>query len=314
LDACIAVVLRDRYSVVTRCLAGLEAQGLDKLPTLVVADEAPARLRAEWTSRFPWVEFAFVDRPLNGGEARNVALERASAPVIAVFDADLQGEPGWLDRCRERLRDTGAAAVGPVVVYDDGTIHTAGNLEYATVKDGVQYVFKEMRYMGLPYLEDSALEPALIDYAEYHCMVIDVEAARAVGGFDSAMPEFGEIDFGRRLRSAGCEVWVEPSAVVHVSQEAPVELDDIPLFIRRWDPVEIGRGGERFREVWGVDVEERGVFDDFLRRYNGNLGPLPRRWPEPWALAVDRGVRRTGRGMVRAGRQLASRARLMFGT
>jgi glycosyltransferase involved in cell wall biosynthesis len=306
--------LRDRYSVVGRCLAGLQAQGLDKLPTLVVADEAPAHLRAEWVSRFPWVEFAFVDRPLNAGEARNLALERASAPVMAVFDADLQGEPGWLDACRERLRETGAAAVGPIVVYDDGTIHTAGNLEYATVEDGMQYVFKEMRYMGMPYLEDSALEPSLIDYAEYHCLVIDVAAARAAGGFDSAMPEFGEIDFGRRLRSAGREVWVEPGAVVHVSQEAPVEVDDIPLFIRRWDPAEIRRGGERFREVWGVDVEERGVFDDFLRRYNGKLGPLPRRWPQPWALAVDRGVRRTGRGMVRAGIQLASRARLMFGT
>ena len=64
-----------------------------------------------------------------------------------------------------------------------------------------------------------------------------------------------------RLRAAtapaGREVRVEPRAIIRASQEAPVEVDDIPLFIRRWDPAEIRRGGERFREVWGVDVEER---------------------------------------------------------
>ncbi len=200
---------------------------------------------------------------------------------------------------------TGAAIVVPVVIYPEGMIHAAGNMEYPNHVDGVTYVHKEHRYYGMPYDEGCDLPAVEVDYAESHCFLADVDALKAAGGFDEELVEFGEVDTGRRVRAIGRSVWVEPAAVVHTDQDSLIELEDVEVFRRRWDPQAIARSRQRFMDVWKVDVGEEGRFDEFVSIYNSRLGLLPRRYPRPWTVVLDRKVH----GLAIRVRKVAQRTR-----
>ncbi len=214
-----------------------------------------------WKAEFPTVSFVFSDEILTAGRSRNMVIEQVNTPAVALLDADLIPYPGWLDRCCERLRgESAAAVVVPLILEAPDRVHAAGNLEYMNRTGGVDYLHKELRFGGMPYGERCALPAAAVDYGEAHCLVCDVSAVRAVGGFDDELAEFGDVDLGRRVRRAGHEVWFEPRSVVYFQQSAPIELEDIDVFAWRWAPRTLSRSGSRFADLWGVDITEEGAF------------------------------------------------------
>ena len=313
-DTCsIGVVVRDRVSLIPRCLDALRAQGLDRLPTVVVVGGAGPRVKSEWLQRFPSVQFVFSTEPHTAGQSRNIVLDRVTTPFVALLDADVTGEPGWLERCCDRLRATGAAIVVPVVIYPEGMIHAAGNLEYPNHVDGVTYLHKEHRFYGMPYGTECDLPAVEVDYAEGHCFVADVDALKAAGGFDEELVEFGEVDTGRRVRATGRSVWVEPAAVVHSDQDSLIELEDVQVFSSRWDPKAIERSRQRFMDVWKVDVGEQGGFAEFVSIYNSRLGLLPRRHLRPWTVVLDRKVHGLAIKVRKVTRRLSRALRPIFG-
>ena len=309
----VGVVVRDRVSLVPACLESLRGQGLDRLPTIAVVGGAGPRPKAEWPQRFPWVQFVFQAEPFTAGQSRNTVLNRATTPLVALLDADVTGEAGWLERCCDRMQATGAAIVVPVVIYPEGMIHAAGNMEYPNHVDGVTYVHKEHRFYGMPYETDCDLPAVEVDYAESHCFVADVDALKTAGGFDEELVEFGEVDTGRRVRAIGRSVWVEPAAVVHSDQDSLIELEDVEVFSSRWDPQAIERSRQHFLDVWKVDVGEQGGFAEFVRSYNSRLGLLPRWYPRFWTVVLDRKVHGLAIKVRRVTRRLGRALRPIFG-
>ncbi len=296
------------------CLEALRAQGLDDLPTLAVVAPAPDRARAEWPARFPWVEFQFFDLPLTAGRSRNIALEWADTRYIALLDADVTGEPGWLEGCCERLAATDGTIAVPAVIYPKGVIHAVGNLEYENHVEGVTYVHKEHRYWGMPYHRTCALPAVQVDYAESHGFACDTARLKQAGGFDEELVEFGEVDTGRRVRAAGGTVWAEPAAVVHTDQDSLIELEDVEVFSARWDPEAIERSRVHFMDVWNVDVGEQGGFGEFVSAYNSRLGVLPRRYPREWTVVLDRKVHGLAIRARKVMRSTGRKARPYLGT
>jgi GT2 family glycosyltransferase len=309
----IGVVVRDRVSLVPTCLESLGERGLGRLTIIAVVGGAPPRFRADWPKRFPSVRFVFSDEHLTAGQSRNRVLELVETPLVALLDADVTGEPKWLERCCDRLRMTGAAIVVPVVVYPEGMIHAAGNMEYPNHVDGVTYLHKEHRFYGMPYAAKCDLPAVEVDYAESHCFVADVDALQTAGRFDEELIEFGEVDTGRRVRAIGRSVWVEPAAVVHSDQDSLIELEDVEVFESRWDPKAIDRSRQRFMDVWKVDVGEQGGFAEFVSIYNSRLGLLPRRHLRPWTVVLDRKVHGLAINVRKITRRLSRLLRPIFG-
>ena len=259
-------MIRDRISVVSTCLRALREQGLDALPVIAVIGDADPRLQQMWKAEFPTVSFVFRDEMLTAGRSRNLVIEQVNTPEVALIDADLIPYPGWLDRCCERLRgESAAAVVVPLILEAPDRVHAAGNLEYLNRTGEVDYLHKEHRFGGMPYAGGCALAAAAVDYGEAHCLVCDVAAVRAVGGFDDELADFGDIDLGRRVRRAGYEVWFEPRAVVYFQQSAPIELEDVDVFAWRWAPRTVTQSCSRFADLWGVDITEEGRLDALRR-------------------------------------------------
>jgi GT2 family glycosyltransferase len=306
----IGVVIRDRVSVVPTCLRLLRDQGLGAVPIVAVIGGADAESRETWTAEFPEVSFLFTDEFLTAGRSRNLVLERVTTPLLALLDADVKPYPGWLDRCCQRMRAEHAAVVVPLILESPRVVHAAGNLEYLNRSGGVDHLHKEARFGGMPYGGDCELPAAAVDYGEAHCLVCDVAALRAVGGFDEQLAEFGDVDLGRRIRRAGHEVWFEPAAVVCFEKSAAIHVADIDLFAWRWAPDTIRESYARFTELWGVDITEEGNFDAFLWRYNLRLSPLSRLVRRQWALTVDRMLL----DVFVKGRRLLNQRRTDFGS
>ena len=258
---------------------GPPSTGLDALPTLAVVAPAPDRTRAEWPARFPWVEFQFFDVPLTAGRSRNIALEWADTRYLALLDADVTGEPSWLERCCERLAATDGTIAVPAVIYPKGVIHTVGNLEYENHVDGVTYVHKEHRYWGMPYHRTCALPAVQVDYAESHGFPSRHRTPQAGGRLRRRARR---VRRGRHGASCACG---RRHGVGRASRGG-AHRSGQPDRARGCRSVlgALGSRGDRaftahFMDVWNVDVGEEGGFGEFVNAYNSRLGVLPRRYP-----------------------------------
>ena len=143
--------------------------------------------------------------------ARNRALAEASAPLVALIDADAVADPRWLDaivRTFARGPEIGAVG-GPIRIRWDHptprwwTDRLAEALnEYRPAEQSVQ-----LHYPRYPYGTNLAVR---------------VDAAQAAGGFDPRLDRQGrhllaggDGELCLRLEKAGWTTWYEPQALVH---------------------------------------------------------------------------------------------------
>lgn len=98
LDATVAVVVKDRAEMMARCLDGIEAQQGVAFDVVVVDNESTDgtwEMLCERAARSGG-RVRVRREPGTVGRVRNVALEEATAPVIAYVDSDCVPESGWL--------------------------------------------------------------------------------------------------------------------------------------------------------------------------------------------------------------------------
>ena len=97
-DVTVAVVVKDRVELMTRCLLGIEAQCGPSFEIVVVDNESSDGTWEFLTDRAAASSGRLRVRREAGsvGHVRNVALAEARAPVIAYVDSDCVPEPGWL--------------------------------------------------------------------------------------------------------------------------------------------------------------------------------------------------------------------------
>ncbi|MBM4436215.1 MAG: glycosyltransferase family 2 protein [Actinobacteria bacterium] len=115
---CVVVLNYNGAGHVEPCLASLLATEYPALEVVVVdnasRDGSPATIQRQ----FPDVAFVAAGANLGFARGNNLALQRASAPLLAVLNPDTTVEPGWLWPLVERLAaDPLAGGVGPRILY-----------------------------------------------------------------------------------------------------------------------------------------------------------------------------------------------------
>ena len=247
------------------------------------------------------MRFVFTDEILTPGRSRNIVIEEVNTPAVALLDADLIPHPGWLDWCCERLRESAAAVVVPLILEAPERVHAAGNLEYMNRREGVDHLHKELRFAGMPYGERCGLPAAAVDYGETHCLVCDVSALRAVGGFDDELSLSSATSIWAGVFDELAAKCGSTSLGVYFQQGAPIELEDIDVFVWRWAPPTLSRSAGD-SPTCGASTSPKRALSTTGRRATTWLRPLPRRVQKPWALTVDRWLHNaysTGRRIVR---------------
>jgi len=300
----IIVVPRDRFSSTTRCLETLLANTPESHELIVVMGGAPEHLRAEWTRRFEGrAQFMFEPEFVSPPQARNIGLRAATTRLAVLMDNDVYVRTGWLSPLIRCQQETGGVMVVPIILEKPNKLHTAGNDFYISYERGKAYGHKTLRFRGMALGERCNLKRQPTDYGELHCQLVVVKPTLALNAYDERLMELGEVDSGLAWAKGGHTMWCEPSSVAYFAFAGPLTFDDVRFFIWRWEAKSILEGQRIFEEKWGVDLTERGTFADWLTRYSTQVGLLPRVFPVPLSLTVDRRIGQLRRLAVEPFRQ-----------
>lgn len=156
-----------------------------------------------------------VVMPENRGYASacNAGAAASSAPVLGFLNSDvLPADRGWLPALLGRLRrDRRLAAVGPRLLFDDGSLQHAGLL-FRRGADG-QW-FNDHYFKGFPRHYPAACVPRRVPAVTGAALFVRRAAFEATGGFstDYIIGDFEDSDLCLALRAAGHEIGYEPSA------------------------------------------------------------------------------------------------------
>jgi glycosyltransferase involved in cell wall biosynthesis len=186
------------------------------------------------------------DRLYPGG-ARNLGIERTTAPVVAFLADDCTAEPGWV-RVRRDAHAAGHAAVASALVPHRPQHPTtlAVHLSRQLLRMPAIPPERALRF-GVSYSRDTLL---------------------SVGPFDAGMPHGEDAVYNARLIERGIPIVWEPGIVT--AHRGPERLRDaLPELYRR------GRGRVRVRAARG-DVERTRFFRRFLQRMRFGRKWIPR--------------------------------------
>lgn len=188
-----------------------------------VVDNASADGSVEMVeNEFPWANLLPLADNVGFGRAVNIVGARTNAKWLGVANADIELEPGALERLLEAgLRHPGAGIVAPRLVLPDGTTQhsvyafptlaftLAFNLGIASITPGLS---DRLMLEG----QWNAERSRRVDWAIGAFALVRREVWEATGGFPPEQWMYAEdLDLGWRAAARGWQTWYEPAARVH---------------------------------------------------------------------------------------------------
>lgn len=267
----ILVAPRERFSVAPAALDRLLSDTEPPFGLVYVDGGSPARVREHVAAAARRHGFRHIrtERHLSPNEARNLGLRDIEAaapatPYVVFIDNDVIVAPGWLRPLVACAEETGAAIVSPLICQGaplHRIVHCAGGLcrirEIGTERGTERHFQEQIFKQGRPV---AAVRPGLrrgpTELAEFHCMLVRMDALRAIGYLDEAMRNTREhLDLCLAVAARGGTIWLEPDSLVTYLNDAPIGLRDIPYFMLRWSDAWERQSLLRFRQKWDLSLD-----------------------------------------------------------
>lgn len=184
----VIVPTRDRPELIGPSLRAILDQTDHPDLELIVVDNGtrdPDALRLiEARSNDSRVRILRVDAPFNYSALNNLAAREATGAILALVNNDvIPREDTWLSHLAARAAEPGVGAVGPLLLYPNGTVQHAGvalgvgGVAGHPWKGTPEAEVDQNPHLALPQ-QRSALTAA--------CLVLRRDVFEAVGGFDEA--------------------------------------------------------------------------------------------------------------------------------
>jgi GT2 family glycosyltransferase len=182
----------------------------------------------------------------------------------------------------------------------DGVIHLAGGFVEFREDHAGRHFRETHRFCGKRLADiRPRLQREVIDFAEFHCMLVRRSAFDRVGELDERLLTTREhLDFCLAVREAGGRVYLEPAALVTYIAPPPFAWSDLPYFLLRWSDEWNHATLEYVRKKWGLaeDDPSRVTDETWLRNHRWTALARPARairWILGWRLGtwlIDRSL------------------------
>ncbi|MGY1606896.1 glycosyltransferase family 2 protein [Geodermatophilus sp. SYSU D00700] len=197
-------------------------------------DGVPERVTAE----HPHVRLLRTGGNVGYGAAVNAGLAGAPGRYALVANPDVRLEPGAVDELLAvAARWPRAATVGPAIRTPEGELYPSAR-DLPRLSTGAGHALLGWVWPGNPWTaryrrEREAPRERTAGWLSGSCFLVDLEAFRAVGGFDPGyFMYFEDVDLGERLGRAGYLHVYAPSAVVvheggHATRREPHRMQRV---------------------------------------------------------------------------------------
>ena len=177
------------------------------------------------------------DEPFNFSTACNAGAAHTAGDVVVFINDDVEiTSADWLDELVAATRLPGVGAVGPLLLYPDGTVQSAGHVDPGPTTFARGYRMGSGDDKWVEHTLSSRRNTSGLTAA---CLVMRTAVFETVGGFDPAFPlAFNDVDLGNRIRAHGLRMVYSPARpLVHHESRTRVggaSSDEEALLQSRW--------------------------------------------------------------------------------
>ncbi len=171
--------------------------------------------------------FVCHDENYGYAPAITTGVDHSKAPAILHLNSDvLPEQQGWLALLLKKLKSRKVAAVGPKLLFANGTLQHAG---LGFFRDHRGRLYNRSLYKGYARDYPAADKGGKVDALTGACLLLDRRAYEAVGGIstDYVVGDFEDTDLCLRLRQAGYDLAYEPRAVLYHFERQSIGLHDL---------------------------------------------------------------------------------------
>jgi N-acetylglucosaminyl-diphospho-decaprenol L-rhamnosyltransferase len=273
----IAVVSWNTRRLLERCLVSMRPDAERGLADVWVVDNGSTDGSAEMVEEsFQWVTLVRAPENLGYGRAVNLVAERTSSAWVAPANADIELQPGSL----ERLLETGeatprAGCIAPRLILPDGSTQ-ASVQPFPSIRASLRAAGRGGSATARASAEaERTGRASRVDWATGAFVLVPRAAWEAVGGFDARQWMYAEdLDLAWRLARAGCASWYDPEARVvhHLSVAAARAFGDEDSRAIRWMAANYRWLGRRRGALYPVAYGAVQLALGTLRFARGSLG------------------------------------------
>jgi len=186
------------------------------------------------------------------GNSSNFGVEHSSSPLVLLLNSDVfPDEPGWLSKLTGVYRTGEVAAVGPKLLFEDGSLQHAGMY---FERDPVSRQWQNLHFhKGMPSVLPAANVERRVPALTAACLLVGRDDFTAIDGFDPAYVhgDYEDSDLCLRLHESGRECRYVPSVeLYHPERQSFAESISKPggsghMIYNRW----------LFTHRWGQRIE-----------------------------------------------------------
>lgn len=187
-----------------------------------------------------------MSRNLGYAAANNVGATAATSDRILLLNSDVVPEkPGWLVKLKEALNDPNVGAVGPKLLFEDGSIQHAG-LYFEKDMDGIW--LNAHFHKGMPRYWPNAGKRCEVPGVTGAALLVRTADFNEVGGIceEYIIGDYEDSDFCLRIRKLGKRVIYVPEAELFHFERRSIKLHTVysgtlackynqKLHHQRWD-------------------------------------------------------------------------------
>ena len=287
----IVVVPRERFSHTERSLDALYRNTGYPFELVYVDANSPPAIAQYLKRAAAERNFRLIrnEQFLSPNQARSLGLAAVRSELVVFIDNDCEVAPGWLENLVRCAVETGAWAVAPLYFQGDPgdrMIHMACGTARISEANGVRSFKSDHALAHRHYDEVCAeLHRRETELFEFHCVLLRMDALRALGGLDVGYLSAHEHeDLSLLIRQAGGTIFFEPAAQV-TYLFGRLDRFDAQYARLRWSDDWNRQSTRHFREKWGLHSDWGAGTIEWCNDHRRMLlrnsrGPIPmlRRW------------------------------------
>ena len=216
----VVVPTRDRLDLLRPCIESLyRTNDATRLELLIVDNRSEHPATLEWLAHLaysqPGCRVLRADCDFNWCALNNLGVRAGEGDVFVFLNNDtLSLTTGWLRRLAEYAQRHDVGAVGPMLLYPDGSIQSAGMV--IGFGDRADQLYRGTR----PDFDDHAFvspqRPRNVAAVAGACLAVARRTLDKIGSFDETYPVAGDVEFCLRAHARGLyNVCAADVALVH---------------------------------------------------------------------------------------------------